>query len=45
MTFLHHKVGLGETVQINLDIARLTTRAKIEVQVIISRGKEDGPCI
>ncbi|WP_090223549.1 succinylglutamate desuccinylase/aspartoacylase family protein [Lutibacter maritimus] len=45
MIFLHHKVGLGETVQINLDIARLTTRAKIQVPVIISRGKEEGPCI
>ncbi|PKP14100.1 MAG: succinylglutamate desuccinylase [Bacteroidetes bacterium HGW-Bacteroidetes-3] len=42
---LHQKIGLGETVQINMDIARLHTRSKIEVPIIISRGKVDGPCL
>ena len=45
MTFLNHKVGLGETVQLNLDVARLHTRSKIEIPIIISRGKVDGPCL
>lgn len=31
--------------QINLDIAKLHTRTKIEVPVIIERAKEDGPTI
>ena len=42
---LHQKVALGETVTINMDIARLTTRSKIDVRIIVSRGKEDGPCL
>ena len=42
---LHQKIGLGETVQINMDIARLHTRSKIEVPIIVSRGKVDGPCL
>ncbi len=45
LVFLQQKVGYGETVILNLDIARLTTRSKIDVPVIVSRGKEDGPCI
>ena len=42
---LHHKIGLGETVQINMDIARLNTRSKIEVPIIVSRGLKEGPCL
>jgi hypothetical protein len=42
---LHQKVCPGETVTINMDIARLTTRSKIEVPIIVSRGKVDGPCL
>lgn len=42
---LHQKVALGETVTINMDIARLTTRSKVDVPIIVSRGKEDGPCL
>lgn len=42
---LHQKISLGETVQINMDIARLHTRSKIEVPIIISRGKVEGPCL
>ncbi|WP_372768297.1 succinylglutamate desuccinylase/aspartoacylase family protein [Lutibacter sp.] len=42
---LHQKIKLGETVQINMDIARLNTRSKIEVPIIVSRGKAEGPCL
>ena len=45
LVFLDQKVRYGETVQVSLDIARLTTRSKVNVPVIISRGKEDGPCL
>jgi hypothetical protein len=42
---LHQKVGYGESVTINMDIARLTTRSKVDVPIIVSRGKTDGPCL
>lgn len=42
---LHQKIGLGESVSINMDIARLTTRSKVDVPIIVSRGKTDGPCL
>ncbi len=42
---LNKKVELGETVTINMDIARLTTRSKIDIPVIVSRGMVDGPCL
>ncbi len=42
---LNQKVSLGETVQINMDIARLNTHSKIEVPIIVSRGKVEGPCL
>lgn len=35
----------GETKQVNLDIAKLTSGTSIEVPVIISRGKKDGPVL
>ena len=38
-------ISLGKGLQINLDIAKLHTRTKIEVPVIIERAKEDGPTI
>jgi len=44
-TLLGKKIERGETVQLNIDIARLHTRTAIEVPVIISRGKEPGPVI
>ncbi|MBQ20358.1 MAG: succinylglutamate desuccinylase/aspartoacylase family protein [Vicingaceae bacterium] len=43
--FLGKKIGRGETVQLNIDIARLHTRTAIEVPVIVSRGKNPGPVI
>lgn len=44
-TLLGKKIQRGESVQLNIDIARLHTRTAIEVPVIISRGKEPGPII
>lgn len=38
-------VSLGKGLQINLDIAKLHTRTKIEVPIIIERAKEPGPTI
>ena len=38
-------ISLGKGLQINLDIAKLHTRTKIEVPIIIERAKEDGPTI
>lgn len=45
MKILNHKIGLGESVQVNMDFARLNTRSKIEVPIIVSRGKKEGPCL
>lgn len=42
---LNQKIAPGETVQIKMDIARLNTRSKIVVPIIISRGKNPGPCL
>lgn len=44
-TLLGKKILRGESVQLNIDIARLHTRTAIEVPVIISRGEEPGPII
>jgi predicted deacylase len=38
-------ISEGKGLQINLDIAKLHTRTKIEVPIIIERGKEPGPTI
>ena len=38
-------ISLGKGLQINLDIAKLHTRTKIEVPIIIERAKESGPTI
>ena len=35
----------GETKTISLDIARLHTRTSIEIPVVVSRAKEEGPCL
>ena len=42
---LGQSISLGKGLQINLDIAKLHTRTKIEVPVIIERAKEAGPTI
>ncbi|WP_299526090.1 succinylglutamate desuccinylase/aspartoacylase family protein [uncultured Lutibacter sp.] len=45
MRILNHKIGLGESVQVKMDFARLNTRDTIEVPIIVERGKKDGPCL
>ncbi|NJB81898.1 succinylglutamate desuccinylase/aspartoacylase family protein [Wenyingzhuangia aestuarii] len=45
ITILGEKILPGKTYQIKSDIARLHTRTKIEVPIIVSRAKEDGPCV
>lgn len=44
-TILGKKIQRGDTVQLNIDIAKLHTRTAIEVPVIISRGKAPGPIV
>ena len=45
ITILGEKILPGKTYQIKTDIARLHTRTKVEVPIIISRAKVDGPCV
>ncbi len=45
MKILDHKIGLGESVQVKMDIAKLQTGTKIDVPIIVERGKKDGPCL
>ena len=42
---LGHTIGKGMGAQLNLDIAKLHTRTKIEVPVIVQRGKKEGPTL
>ena len=42
---LGQAISEGKGLQINLDIAKLHTRTKIEVPIIIERAKEPGPTI
>lgn len=42
---LGHFIDKGKGAQLNLDIAKLHTRTKIEVPVIVQRGKKDGPTL
>jgi predicted deacylase len=45
ITILGEKILPGKSYKLKIDIARLHTRTKIEVPVIISRAKKDGPCV
>ncbi|MEZ5009919.1 MAG: succinylglutamate desuccinylase/aspartoacylase family protein [Chitinophagales bacterium] len=45
MKILDHQIELGKTVTLKMDIAKLPTRSKIEVPIIVSRGKKPGPCL
>lgn len=40
---LGHVISKGKGMQINLDIAKLHTRTKIEVPIIVERAKKPGP--
>lgn len=45
LSILGQDIKPGRRVQINMDIARLHTRTKLEVPVIVERAKQDGPCL
>lgn len=45
MKILNHKIGLGESVLVKMDIAKLQTGTKIEVPIFVERGKKEGPCL
>ncbi|MFT5736751.1 MAG: putative deacylase [Maribacter sp.] len=38
-------IAKGKGVQLNLDIAKLHTRTKIQVPIIVERGKKEGPTL
>ncbi|WP_298285216.1 succinylglutamate desuccinylase/aspartoacylase family protein [uncultured Lutibacter sp.] len=42
---LNQKISLGQTIQLKMDIAQLSIGTKIEVPIIVSRGKKEGPCL
>ena len=42
---LGESIAKGKGALVNLDIAKLHTRTKIQVPIIIERGKEDGPTL
>ena len=44
-SLLGKTIERGQTLQLNLDIARLHTRTAIEVPIIVSRGVKPGPVI
>ena len=45
MKILGKHIGLGASLEIKMDIARLYTRSKVDVPIIVERGEEDGPCL
>ena len=45
MRILNEKIELGTSVVLKMNFARLNTRAKIDIPVIVERGKKEGPCI
>lgn len=45
MIILNTSIKKGTTVQLNINIAKLHTRTTVEMPIIVSRGKEDGPCL
>ncbi|MFD0862240.1 succinylglutamate desuccinylase/aspartoacylase family protein [Sungkyunkwania multivorans] len=42
---LGHAISNGRGVQLNLDIAKLHTRTKIQVPIIVERAKKEGPTL
>jgi predicted deacylase len=45
LKILNHTIGLGESIQVKMNFARLNTRDTIEVPIIVERGKKEGPCL
>ncbi len=42
---LGQTISRGKSYQLNLDIAKLHTRTRIQVPIIVERGKKDGPVL
>jgi predicted deacylase len=42
---LGHAISNGKGVQLNLDIAKLHTRTKIQVPIIVERARKEGPTL
>ncbi len=42
---LGQSIARGKSYQLNLDIAKLHTRTRIQVPIIVERGKKDGPVL
>ncbi|MBT8305903.1 MAG: succinylglutamate desuccinylase/aspartoacylase family protein [Maribacter sp.] len=42
---LGHAISNGKGVQLNLDIAKLHTRTKIQVPIVVERAKKEGPTL
>ncbi len=42
---LGQNIARGKSYQLNLDIAKLHTRTRIQVPIIVERGKKDGPVL
>ena len=42
---LDHSIDLGESVTIEMDIAKLHTRTTVVVPIIVERAKKPGPCL
>ncbi|MHC5309725.1 succinylglutamate desuccinylase/aspartoacylase family protein [Myroides sp. LJL116] len=45
MKILDHSIAPGETVKLNLEIAKLHTASSLEIPVIVSRSKIKGPTV
>lgn len=45
ITILNKEIALGESVVVKMNIAKLHTHTKVEVPIIVERGKEEGPCL
>lgn len=45
LVLLKRSIGLGESVQLSLQVAHLHTRTMVEVPVIVERAKVDGPVL
>lgn len=45
MKILGQEIKPGQNLTLSMSIAKLNTRASVEVPIVISRGKKEGPCL
>jgi predicted deacylase len=45
LKILNHKIGIGERLKLNFNVARLHTTTPVEVPIIIERSKKPGPVV